>query len=413
MDNKENNKTTQEPSSPFDNLIKNVPNNSQAQEVKIPTPAVGGSNPSTPLPTFNQAINLSGNNEVKQQNASQSVVTGTATNSNQNSNSNNVTGKSASNQVPPTVNGPVLKKEATTIGMVKPDKQKSPLAMFFLFAILILILVFLPQINVLVDTYIMPYITGTATKTVPNVTANTTNNTTNNTTTDTTKFYDLNATTTLTVDKLSISNITKATTNNLNTISIAIKNTDSNAYTFSKKLYLEFYDKDDTFLGRALYEYATSIASNSTVNVIGYVNNDTFNNATKFEALLRTTDDYPEVSLTNDTLTCTGNNDVYIYNFKDNKLIKITDTYTYIKGNDVITYNNDLITYKQNVGKMDALNGVTGVLTETSNGFITTIVVDYTDAKYSELTTKINYYDKDTLAKVISFEMAAKNYTCK
>jgi hypothetical protein len=418
------NKDNSEPVSSFDNLIKDIPESEGPiapvnNQVNAPIQTKDASNikPANQTPLFNQAINL--DNNISKDNLPSTSSQETAPVVNQPSDLGNapiapVNPAQASQNSIPSTEMPTLKKEAATIGTVKPDKQKSPFAMLFLFIILILIIMFMPQINTLVDTYIMPYITGVPAKTTTtSQSASTTTDDTTKTTTDTTKFYDLNNQTTVTLDKLTINNISKANTNNLYTITLTIKNTDTNAYTFSKKLYLELYDQDSTFLSRALFDYQSSIASNNEVNVTGYISADTYNKATKFEVVLRTADDYPEVSLAGDNLTCSTTNSNIMYTFKENKLTKITDSYTYVKGTDLTTYNTDLITYKQNISKMDALTGVTGVLTETTNGFITTTIIDYTDAKYSELTTKTNYYDKDTLAKVISFEMASKNYTCK
>ena len=64
------------------------------------------------------------------------------------------------------------------------------------------------------------------------------------------------------------------------------------------------------------------------------------------------------------------------------------------------------------INKLDNINGVTAVLTEDETGYLTTININYETAQYSELTYKNKYYDKDTLSKIIDFDLKSSGYSC-
>ena len=121
---------------------------------------------------------------------------------------------------------PKFGAEASTIGTLKPDKQKSPLSMIVLFAVLILFIAFMPQIITLVNN-----ILGT------NLNANNGVNLNNNTTindntqndtkepvTDSNTFYDINDTSTITIDNITLTNLKKNMVNTNYNISFTLTN---------------------------------------------------------------------------------------------------------------------------------------------------------------------------------------------
>jgi hypothetical protein len=298
-----------------------------------------------------------------------------------------------------------------TIGTLKPDKQKSPVSMIILFTILILFIAFMPQIITLTNTLLGTNLNannGVNTNNTSTPTTTTDMNKTETTTDVTNNYYDINDTTTITIDNLKISSMKK----NNDNLSFTILNTNSTNYSFTKKLFFEFYDNNNTFISRSILDYSDAINSNATINASVYLGNDAYNKATKVELVLRSIDDYPSVSLTSDTLVCKNNTNTITYTFKDSKLNKILDVFTYTKSGDTTEYNNQVLTYKSKISKMDALTGVDAVLTENTTGFITSTSIDYSSASYKDLTTKTNYYDSNTQGKVVSFEMDAKGFTC-
>lgn len=300
--------------------------------------------------------------------------------------------------------------DATTIGTIKPDKQKSPVAMLVLFTILLVFVLFMPTIINTVNSLLGTNLESHSGVVVDN---SNTNEQEEEQTKEETKMYNLAYDTVINYDKLEFSNFTKSYTDKYY-LSFSIKNSNTTLYTFDNKLYFDFYDETNTFISRVYLETIKQITSGVTNNYNIEITQDIYSKATKFEIIERSEDDYPEVTITNNQLTCTKDNSNLVYTFNENKrLTYLRDMYTYIKGDDAFKYTSDIIAYKSKISNLDAQDGVTAVLTETDSGFITTIAVDYASADYSKLSSDTNYYVKETLAKVISFEMNSKGYNCR
>src|SRR5574344_2029995 len=307
---------------------------------------------------------------------------------------------------------PKSNNNESTIGKLKPDKQKSPISMLVLFGLLVIFIIFMPQIIELANKFL-----GTNLEANAGVSVETSNKTTTNTSNTTNEvdntLYDFSDSLIIKIDNFELSNFTKSKANNNYMMTFDIKNNSSSDYTFTKKLYIDFYNSTKTFISRTLWDNSDILASNSTTSAKINITSDDYEIGYKLAVVFRSSDDYPAVNLDNNLLTCTTSNDKILYYFDSNKLIKINETLSYVKGDDPIVYSNDLMNYKQIVSKLDALDGVESALTETTTGFIISIVIDYNSASYSALSYKTNIYDKNTLAKVINFEMGAKYYTCK
>ena len=308
-------------------------------------------------------------------------------------------------QIPTNID--TTQSDAKTIGTIKPDKQKSPITMLVLFGLLILFILFMPTVLSSINKYF-----GTNLNVNPISSTENTEEETKEVKQDIT-MYPLNSDTVIFIDKIEFGNFTKDNTNGYK-LSFYIKNTGSVLYSFEKKLYLEYYNDDNTFVGRSYLENVKDITGGVTNNYTVVIDSDIYNKGTKVEVIQRTDDDYPNVTLTDNQLTCTNENDNLVYTFDNSlKLTNIKDMYTYNKGSDLVLYNNDLLTYKTRIANLDLLDGVTAILSETDNGFITTVAIDYQSADYSKISSNTNYYIKDTYARVISFEMNAKGYTCR
>ena len=304
----------------------------------------------------------------------------------------------------------VATTDAKTIGTLKPDKQKSPIAMLVLFGALIIFIVFMPTAISLVNKYFGTHLNVDSLNNTPKVDTPVTDDTNKK---QEIKMYDLKEDTVIKIDKIDFGGFKKINENGYK-ISFYVKNTGTALYKFEKKLYLEYYDDNNTFVGRTYLESVKEV-SGGISNNYSLITSEAINNkATKVEIIQRTDDDYPAVTLTGKLLTCTNATDTIEYTFDEaSRLTNIKDVFTYIKDEDSIKYSNDLVSYKAKVSRLDAIDGVTAVLTETDTGFITTAVIDYQSADYSQLSSNTNYYIKDTYAKTISFEMNAKGYTCR
>ena len=297
---------------------------------------------------------------------------------------------------------------AQTIGKVKPDKQKSPIAMLVLFGALLAFMIFMPEV--------LNYVNKTFGTDLHIQSGSTASNTTEGD--DEQKqeltMYDFNDNTVITLDKLSFQTFVKSIEDDEYKLSFTLKNTGTQLYSFSKKLYFEFYDSNSTFIGRSYLENITDITGGVTNRYQVSINKTIYDQAKKIELVQRTDDDYPAVTLTQDLLTCTNSKYNIVYTFDSNqRLTNIKDMYTYTKPDDIVAYSSDLITYKAKIDNLDRLDGVTAVLAENETGFITTIAIDYKQADYSQLSSDTKYYKKDTYARIIKFEMSAKGYNCR
>lgn len=308
--------------------------------------------------------------------------------------------------------GNVKESQSQTIGKIKPDKQKSPVAMLVLFLVLIVFMLFMPPILSFVNQ------TFNLNIKIPNVNnnnnnSNNNNNNNNKPSQEEIKMYDLSESTSIEMDKLVFNDFRKASDVGYK-LAFEIKNTGLSVYKFEKKLYIEFYNDNKTFIGRSYLENLKEVSSGAETTYIIDINEEIFNNASKIELIQRTEDDYPNITITDGQLTCTNATTNLVYTFdSDQKLTTIKDMYTYTKTEDELSYNSDLVVYKS---KMDSLNendGVTATLSETDSGFITTIYINYASADYQKISSNKNYYIKDTYAKTISFEMNAKGFTCR
>ena len=296
---------------------------------------------------------------------------------------------------------------AQTIGTIKPDKQKSPFAMLFLFAILVLFIMFMPTAVSLFNKYF-----GTNFETNPGDTRLEQPIQEPDPAQEVT-MYPLSESTIIAIDKVELKNFKKDNTSGYK-LSFIINNTGSTEYQFNKKLYLDYYDDSNTFIGRTYLETVKMVGAGISSDYVVDINSTIYNDATKIEAVLRTTDDYPNITLTDGQLICTNDKENIVYTFDNNSRLTYTkDMFTYIKNDNVMEYSNDLLSYKTRMSSLDALNGVTAILTETDNGFITSIAIDYSAVDYSQISSNTNYYVKDTYARIISFEMNAKGYNCK
>ena len=312
-----------------------------------------------------------------------------------------------------------INDNSTTIGTIKPDKQKSPVTMLVLFVLLLGFLMFMPQavsfINDHFGTVLSVFEGGDE---IQSSTSDSGSNNNGNGETGNqgeklhTDLYDLVATTKIPFDKLEFTGFTKTDTDG-NKISFTIRNTGMAPYTTIKKLFLDYYNDSNTFIGRSYIESFKEISGGATSEFNVDVDNNIYQKATKLEVVLKSEDEYDEVTLNNNTLTCVKGGQTLTYGFTDNKLDALKDVYVYTKTGDNVKYNLDLITAKSKNDNLDLIPGVTGVFTENENGYVSSVTVNYSVVDYSQISSDTNYYIKGTDPKVISFEMNAKGYTCR
>lgn len=311
---------------------------------------------------------------------------------------------------------PKFASEEKSIGTLKKDTQKSPVAMLILFGILIAVIYFIPIVT--------PYFSDILDKLgisnnseiydgIPDTdTTKDNTDTKDNTQKDTTekKTYTLAATETATLDKIEYTAFQKEQDGAYYYINYTITNKSTSTYSFTThKIFLEFYDDAKTYLGSALVN-TPSLNANSTVSVKSLVNQSIYTSATTFQIVEKQADEYPDANLINNTLTCTLNNRILTYTFYNNKLTKIVDTDTY---SDTSTnYTNTYIDAQTKVNTLNRVTGVNAIFVPETNKFTTNITIDYNIVNSNLTANDTLYYVKDTSANTIKYELDALGYTC-
>lgn len=299
-----------------------------------------------------------------------------------------------------------------TIGNVKKDKQKSPVNMLILFLALIIAIFFLPQITPYFSE-LLSYLHISSNEDIYG------NNPPTPQTPETpkeepiieTKYFNLENTTTGYYDSLEFSALTKTQENNNYQFTYTIKNTKTEAYDFNaNKIYIDFYDENTTYLGRILIT-TNKLNSKASLTLTSLITDNIYNNASKITIGIRNIDDYPNIEIINNTLTCSLNNKTLTYTFNANKLSTIKEEYTYYKETEE-KYTNDYIQTKTLIDSLARIEGVTAILVDNSFGFTTSVNIDYNIVNTDISSYNVIYYNKDTAPKTISYEMESRGYNC-
>lgn len=310
-----------------------------------------------------------------------------------------------------------------TVGMIKKDTQKSPIAMLVLFACLIIGIFLIPYITPYLSNVLKIFgiednssIYGNGSNNSNNDTTNIKNDDTkkddNNNDTKETTYYDILDSTSITFDKLTITNLNKVEENGTYYLNYKIINNDTSNYNFREhKIYFDLYNDDKTYIGRVLIDTDT-LNSKEEITLKSILNNNEYTTATKLEVLERTTSDYQSVSLKNNKLTCNGNNHSIIYTFSSNKLTGLDDTYNYTFIVNDEAYAQYALGVQNTVNDLNKITGVSAGFVNTQTGFTKTMKINYSET--SENLTKYDriYYEKDATASTVKYELESIGYKC-
>ena len=322
----------------------------------------------------------------------------------------------------PEVEAQVVTPEATPVTYagteevileVKQKKEKGPFGIIALFIILIGFVVFLPQLTPYIDKYLNK------------------DNKINNNNQDDKKddkpivkevYYKLEEKLTIKLDDIEISEISIITGDNSDYyFKFKLKNTTNKEFDFSKKYYIQIYNNDPTLLSRVKIFDLLPLQAEETRELTLRTKAEALN-ATQISVSALTETDYPPIILdadeaANQVLTCTSQNEVYTYKLIDYKLKNLNHTSTILTTDylSIDEYNISKSSATLAMDKLNLIEGITALVSDTDTGYITSIDIDYltVDGRELEKLDKYEYYDLDTQAKVIHFEMKAMGYTCK
>lgn len=311
-----------------------------------------------------------------------------------------------------------LNGEEKVVYEYKPTKDYGmwPLLIFFLFVGTII--VFLPTIQKMFAEYKNSKITVSSGVNKPNPSNKDNDNIDNEEIT----YYDFNNETTISINKLTLNSFSKNFENSSYYLILTVLNKSNTSYSYNENIYIELYNDNETLLSRSLLEGKKNISPASSTQVKLLINNQAYSEVTKIVVKTIEQENYPQLNLQEnlkeqETLTCTLNNRTMLYTFKDYKLLSIDETLNILKTTyqDNILYANALAEYRQSSAKRGLIKGVSSSIVDAEDGFTIATKIDSSTISTDDLNTfeEKGFYKKDTEAKVISFEMTGRGFTCK
>ena len=303
--------------------------------------------------------------------------------------------------------------ESKSIGTIKKDKQKSPVAMLILFTVLIGTIFFVPEIT--------PYFSDLLDKLHISDNSDVFEEIPTPPQPDDSEeeepvdeepviqTYLIDPTIIAKYENLEISNVSKTLADNIYYFNYTLKNTDiQNSFDFAtNRIYIDFY-QDNTYLGRALINI-DNLGGGANTTLQSPINETVYNNANSFQVINRSVSDYP-ISELGTVITCEAPNRTLTYTFQDNKLVNIKDVYNYTRVDDN-SYTVNFLNYQAKAMKIDESDVATASVLAIDTGFTYTANINYTTDV--DLTTEDPfYYKKDTSKDVLNYEIESLGFTC-
>lgn len=291
----------------------------------------------------------------------------------------------------------------TKIGEM-PNENKSPAFLLVIFGILIVFVFFLPDV--------VSYFNkgGTTVNENPVVEEETSEE---ETTQKELIYYDLNSSLVVNLEEgIRVNNF--KVVNDI--LSFTITNNKNSKFYFSKRNYFaELYTADKMLLERIILS-DESIAKDNSKDFSYSISAATATNVTKIVFVEKEVEDYPSVVLKqNDSgeeiLTCIRDYETITYKFSEEKLLSITDLVNYTRSGSELDYQTDLMIWQNRVTSYNNITGMSSSFISNDTGFIVNTVLDLANVKISSVDND-NYYEYETLAKVVDFEMEARGFSC-
>lgn len=281
------------------------------------------------------------------------------------------------------------------------NKQKSPIGLFIVLALLIASVFFLPDIKKYIEN-------RTEGNTTPTISAGNDDKPGNVPDPDEGKKivkYDINPDTVIeekdyNINSINLSNNTLSF--NMTNISSQILNTDN--------LYIELFDDNGTFLERIKLD-GLSIEPGANKSITHSISSQ----PTKLLITSITNKDMPSVSLEYSDkgeakLTCSLNNSTYSYMFVNEMLQKVI--YSYNENSSVPTYFNDYSYYTSLNTKYVSEQGYIPSFVSLEGGFSFNLSVDLTLADI-EKNTDMNILNLNTKPNEVKFVLEARGFKCE
>lgn len=298
---------------------------------------------------------------------------------------------------------------------IKPKKERGSLGIILLFGILIGFIFFMPQL--------MPYIKNfLGENDKPNPIVNNEKPDQPDDKDEKEAFYKLSETPTIKNSDLVITNIVIAPDDkNDYYVTFDLENVAKSSFDFSKKYFLQLYNDDHKLLSRAKVYSSSPLASGAQEQIKLRIKAEAAT-TTQVSLMALTEADYPIFTLNHDDegnqkMTCSLNNEKYIYNFLNYELKTIDYT------NNVL--NTDYLTPEEyqiakeiaalTVATWNGVEGISALYSDVNSGYTITSHFTMTEIATDELKDlkKPELFSNNEAAKVVGFEMGTMGYTCQ
>lgn len=177
----------------------------------------------------------------------------------------------------------------------------------------------------------------------------------------------------------------------------------------TKNYYIEFYRTENnqrSFVNRRFLKSEEVINPQSNITLSVDISGITIDENVSF-AIARVDDEAaPAVTLENNTLTCMKANNIYVYSFEEETLVKTE--YRVTQNKDETTLNS----YKEKAKTFNNLNGVTAKIEEADTTFTFSSTFDYKVISKYKVDID-NLYNANSKANAIAFKMGAEGFDCK
>lgn len=298
----------------------------------------------------------------------------------------------------------------TTIGTLE-TKENGPIVVILIIVFFGLCIIVLPYAS----TLIQRINDGEVSINKPDTKQPSSDDTTNDTKEEI-EYQKLTTSLSFSIDKYTFNNFVLDSSKG--TLSFKVTNAGGDVNMFVKKnYYVELFTSDKKLLQRVKMDNkAVSNTETFTLNVSNALKSGT---ATLIIIRSISKDEYTQVTVSNNKLTCTLGSTTLNYTFKtdENKKYLLTNIEEKITVNSSSSnYEDKLSEYTTRNNTLDKITGVSTDILPTTNGFSYTESIDLgiiDNTNMNKYFKGQEYYALNTEAKVIAFELTASNYNCK
>ncbi|MDD2504799.1 MAG: hypothetical protein PHF21_00835 [Bacilli bacterium] len=186
----------------------------------------------------------------------------------------------------------------------------------------------------------------------------------------------------------------------------------------SNNYFLEIYGSTDMLKRIKL---TGDLSNNETKNTFTFTDLS-FNSGSNYYGRIQklNAEEYPELILNSDesgiaSIVCNNSNNNYKYIFENNQLKSIQHKYLYNDTSNIDLYLSEFQKYNKKTSIINNIKNGESITEETNSGFVYNVNLDLKVFNKENLLSawNSNYYELNTLAKIIDYNLKTQGYLCK